>query len=197
MRFISAVTIGSLITATPCRLGAQLPSPVNDAKAPQPTGEMQSLISSLSGHWSLQLTFEPSKEMPQGLEGTGEEDWHASPQGLTFTDEEVFTTGPQTVIVVGILWRDLKTNEFHAMDCSNQNVRTCDLSGAVDGVVVHWTGRELTIDEKEISQGTMMTSRVAWSDITANTFTETGYLAPPGGPFRKVMTIRATRAMAK
>ena len=39
----------------------------------------------------------------------------------------------------------------------------------------------------------MMTSRVAWSDITSNSFTETGYLAPPGGPFQKVMTIHATR----
>lgn len=44
---------------------------------------------------------------------------------------------------------------------------------------------------------TMMTSRVTWSDITANTVTETGYLAPPGGPFQKVMTIHATRAGAE
>ena len=197
MRFMTAVTIGALITATPFRLGAQLPSSSGDAKAPQPAGEMDSLISAFSGHWSLKLAFEPSKEMPQGLEGTGEETWHAGPQGLTFTDEEVFTVGGQTVVVVGILWRDAKTKVFHAMDCSNQNASTCDLKGAVADVVVHWTGSELTIDEKELSQGQMMTSRVTWSDITATTFTETGYLAPPGGPFQKVMTIHATRAIAK
>jgi hypothetical protein len=197
MRFISAVAIGALMTATPCLSGAQLPSPAGDAKTPQPTGEMQTLIKALSGHWSLKLRFEPSKETPRGLEGTGEESWHAGPEGLTFTDEEVFTAGPQTIIVVGFLWRDLKTKEFHAMDCSNQMPHTCDLKGAVDDVVVHWTDGELTIDEKELSQGKMMTSRVAWSDITSNTFTETGYLAPPGGPFQKVMTIHATRAAAK
>lgn len=197
MRFISTVAIGALLTASPCLLGAQVASPAGDAKAPQPTGEMQTLIKAFSGHWSLKLKFEPSEEMPRGLEGTGEETWHAGAEGLTFTDEEVFTAGPQTIIVVGILWRDLKTNDFHAMDCSNQMAHTCDVKGAIDDVVVHWTGTELTIDEKELSQGKMMTSRVTWSDITSNSFTETGYLAPPSGPFQKVMTIHATRTPAK
>jgi hypothetical protein len=197
MRFISRVAIGALITAAPCLSGAQLTTPADDAKARQPTGEMQTLINAFSGHWSLTLKFEPSKQTPRGLEGTGEETWHADPAGLVLTDDEVFTAGPQTVIVVGILWRDMKTKEFHAMDCSNQMSNTCDLKGAVNDVVVHWTGSELTIDEKELSQGKTMTSRVAWSDITPNTFTETGYLAPPGGPFQKVMTVHATRAAAK
>lgn len=198
MRFISTVAIGALITATPCLLGAQAKSPAGDANAPQPTGEMQTLIKAFSGHWSLKLKFEPSRETPRGLEGTGEETWHAGPEGVTFTDEEVLTAGPQTIIVVGILWRDQKTKEFHAMDCSNQISHTCDLKGAVDDVVVHWTGSELTIDEKELSsQGKVMTSRAVWSDITANSFTETGYLGSPGGPFQKVMTILATRAANK
>ena len=197
MRFMSAVVVGALITATPCLLAAQLTSPAGDANTPQPTGEMQTLIKALSGHWSLKLKFEPSSETPRGLEGTGEETWHAGPDGLTFTDEEVLSAGPQSIIVIGFLWRDLKTKEFHAMDCSNQISHTCDLKGAVEDVVVHWTGSELIIDEKELSQGKVMTSRVAWSDITPNTFTETGYLAPPGGPFQKVMTAHATRTPAK
>jgi hypothetical protein len=186
MRFISAVAIGVLIAASPRMSTAQLP-----------TGDMQTLISAFSGHWSLTLKFEPSSATPQGLEGTGEETWHAGPAGLTLTDEEIFTVGPQNVVVVGLLWRDMKTREFHALDCSNQMSSTCDLKGAVSDVVVHWTGSELTVDEKELSQGKMMTSRVAWSDITANTFTETGYLAPPGGAFQKVMTVHATRSPVK
>lgn len=197
MSFISTVAVGILITAIPCVSGAQHTSPAGDARAAQPTDEMPALIKAFSGHWSLKVKFEPSKETPHGLESTGTESWHASPGGVTLTDEEVFAAGPQTVIVVGILWRDMKTKEFHAMDCSNQNPSSCDLKGAVSDVVVHWTGSELTIDEKELSDGKVMTSRIAWSDITSNTFTETGYLAPPGGPFQKVMTILATRAAAK
>jgi hypothetical protein len=189
------VAIGALIGATANLLGAQPATFAGNANAPQPTNEMQTLIKALSRHWSLKLKLEPSSETP-GVEGTGEESWHASPGGLTFTDEEVFTAGPQKVIVIGILWRDLKTKDFHAMDCSNQMSNTCDLEGSAD-VVVHWTGSELTIDEKEVSRDKMMTSRVEWSDITPNTFTETGYLAPPGGTFQRVMTIHATRAAAK
>jgi hypothetical protein len=198
MRFISAVTIGALMTAAPSLSGAQLTTSTADVRAQQPTAEMQSLIKAFSGHWSLKLKFEPSKETPQELEGTGDETWHAGPEGLTLTDEEVFTAGPRTIVIVGILWRELKTKEFRAMDCDNQNPHTCDLKGALDDVVVHWTGSELTIDEKELSaQGKMMTSRIVWSDITANSFTETGFLGPPGGPFQKAMTIHATRAVGK
>jgi hypothetical protein len=71
------------------------------------------------------------------------------------------------------------------------------VTGPRHSVVVHWTASVLTIDEKELSHGKVMTSRVEWTDITTNTFRETGDLAPPGGPFRKVMTIHATRAAAK
>jgi hypothetical protein len=197
MRYIITVAIGALITASPCLSGAQLPGTAGDAQTPRPEGEMQTLINALSGRWSLKLKFEPSSEMPQGLETTGNETWHAGPEGLTFTDEEVFSVGPQTAVVVGFFWRDKKSKEFHAMDCSNEMSNTCDIKGATDDVVVHWTGTELTVDEKELSQGKMMTSRVKWSDITSNTFTETGYLAPPGGAFQVVMTVHATRAAAK
>lgn len=197
MRFVSRVAIGALIIALPRLSAAQQTSPGGGSNTPQPREEMQALIKAFAGHWSMKLKFEPSKETPTGLESSGEETWYAAPGGVTFTDEEVFTAGPQSVIVVGILWQDPKTKEFHAMDCSNQISSTCDLKGAVNDVVVHWTGSELTVDEKELSEGKMMTSRVAWSDITPNSFTETGYLAPPGGSFKKVMTIHATRAAAK
>jgi hypothetical protein len=197
MRFTSTLATGVLIAANPCLSGAQLASKRGDAKTSPPTGEMETLIKDFAGRWSLELKFERSKETPQGLESTGEESWHASPQGLLLTDEEVFTAGPQSVVVIGLLWQDPKTKEFHAMDCSNQIPNTCDLKGASNDVVVHWTGSELTIDEKELSQGKMMTSRVTWTDITPNSFTETGYLAPAGGSFQKVMTVHATRAAAK
>ena len=193
MRSVSTAVVGVLAAAIPGVSGAQVASAAAHARAPQAVDPMQGLIKALSGHWSLRVHFEPSKADEAGLEGTGEETWHPSPEGLTLTDEEVFHAGPNSVVVVGIFWRDIKTNAFHAMDCYKGNPHTCDLEGAVD-VVVHWTGSDLTVDEKERSpQGTMMTSRIEWSDITATSFTETGYLAPAGGPFQKTMTVHATR----
>jgi hypothetical protein len=193
MRFISAVTVGVLITATSSLSGAQAPTAAGDAHAPQTTADMQSLIKAFSGNWSLNLRLEPSKEVPNGLDGTGTETWHADAGRVTLTDEETLNAGPQTISVLGLLWRD-KARIFHAMDCSNANPDTCDLKGAVNDVIVTWTGSELTIDEREVSSdGKVMTSRAVWSDITPNSFTETGYLGPQGGPFQKAMTIHATR----
>src|SRR3954465_9844084 len=77
MRSMSLVAIGAFIAAAPCLAGAQRTSLASDAKASPPTGEMQTLIKALAGHWSLKLKFEPSKESPRGLESTGEESWHA------------------------------------------------------------------------------------------------------------------------
>jgi hypothetical protein len=198
MRVFSGVAIGALTLAVPCLSNAQTTGSATKAQATQPADDMQSLIKALSGHWSLKVKVEPSKEAPKGLDGAGEETWHAGPEGLTLTDEERFNAGPQTLAIVGLLWRDTKTNELHAMDCDNQNPHTCDLKGAVEDVRVHWTGSELTIDEKETSpQGKVMTSRIVWSDINANSFRETGYLGSPGGPFQKQMTILATRTATK
>jgi hypothetical protein len=194
MRFISTVVAGSLLAATPCLLAGQAAGQPSGAATSQASSEMQALIKALSGHWSLKLKFDPSSAMPSGIEGTGEETWHAGPGGITLTDEEVFTVGPGTSIVVGLFWQDPKTKDFHAMDCSTEISHICDLKGAAEDVVVRWTGSELTVDEKEMSHGTMMTSRVKWSDLTADSFTETGCLAPQGGTFRKVMTIHAVRA---
>ena len=197
MRIISAVALGAMLVSAPRDLTAQTASPADSARAPQGAGDMPSLVRALSGHWTLALQFEPTAGPHPGPQGSGEETWHAGLQGLTFTDEESFTVAGQTVTVLGLLWQDRRTNGLHALECSNQESHVCDLTGAVDGVVVQWTGSTLTIDEKELSQGKVMTSRVTWSDITANSFTETGYLAPPDGPFQKVVTFHATRAAAQ
>ena len=194
MRILSVAAIGAVLVSAPCGSEAQTSSAADSARTSQAAGDMQSLVRALSGRWALTVQFEPSTDTAQGQRGRGEESWHAGPGGLTFTDEEQFTVGPQAVTVVGLLWQDRRTHDLHALDCSDQNPHVCDLKGAVDGVVVQWTGGVLTIDEKEVSQGKVMTSRVTWSDITANTFTETGYLAPPDGPFQKVVTFHATRA---
>jgi hypothetical protein len=196
MRFVFTAVVGVSMAATPLLSGAQNTDAARNAQTRPPVNEMQSLTKAFSGSWSLKVTFEPSKESPDGLSGTGNESWHAGPDGLILTDEEVFHAGPEKIIVVGIIWRDLKTNTFHAMDCSNQNPHSCDLKGAADGVVVHWTRTELTIEEQETSDGKMMVSRGVWSHITPNSFTETGYLGTPGGTFRKVITILATREAA-
>src|SRR2546422_1059786 len=47
-------------------------------RMPQPSPEMQRLVNSLSGTWSITEKYEPSEWMPGGGIGRGEEVWRAS-----------------------------------------------------------------------------------------------------------------------
>jgi hypothetical protein len=158
------------------------------------TADLHSLAKSVVGTWNLKLTFEPSAEAPKGIQGIGEEIWRSGPLGLTLTDEESFTAGRMKMTIVGLFWMDHVTRKLQALDCNNQNPHTCGLKDALDGVTVQWDGRELIVEEPESGpDGKQMISRIVWSDIKPSSFTETGYFGPPGGPFKKGMTLLATR----
>lgn len=158
------------------------------------TPDLSSLAKLMAGTWNLKVNLEPNPEAPKGLQGVGEEIWRSDSAGLTLTDEESFTAGPMKMTIVGLFWTDHVTRKLQALDCNNQNPHTCGLKDALDGNTVQWDGKELTVEEPEPGpNGKQMVSRIVWSDIKPSSFTETGYFGPPGGPFKKGMTILATR----
>ena len=165
--------------------------------APQSSPEIQSLIKALSGKWSVSVKFEPNAAMPGGADGMGEETWRAGPGGFTILDEEHLPTPGGEVFFLGIIWWDNKTKSFHGMECKNQFPYTCDLKGALDNVTMKWDGKEFTIDELETSSDGKKTMwHEVWSDITPTSFTQTGDIGEPGGPFKRFLTIRGTRLAA-
>ncbi|UWZ83098.1 hypothetical protein [Occallatibacter riparius] len=161
--------------------------------AETPTGKLQSVADSLSGNWKLKVKFEPSPSSPNGIEGSGEEVWHLTPGALVLIDEESFSAGPMKMQIVGLFWADGASHNLRALDCNNQNQHTCDLKDAKDGMTVQWNGKELIVEEPESFEGKPMTSRIVWSNITPTSFLEEGFIGPPGGPFKKGMTIQASR----
>jgi hypothetical protein len=81
------------------------------------------------------------------------------------------------------------------MDCNNQGKSICDPKDAIDAVEVKWNGKELTIEEPERGpDGKLVTSRVTFKDIQANSFTELNSLEMSPGKFEPVMIIHAVRA---
>ena len=160
----------------------------------QSSPEIQSLIKALSGKWSVSVKFEPNAAMPGGADGEGEETWRAGPGGFTFLDEEHLPTPGGEIFLLGILWWDAKTKSFHGMECNNQLPYTCDLKGALNDITMKWDGKELTIDELETSpDGKKTMWHEVWSDITPTSFTQTGDMGAPGGPFNRFSTIHGTR----
>ena len=164
----------------------------NDLEAASP--ELLSVIHALSGRWAVDVIFEPSPDAPNGAQGKGEEIWHAGAQGLTLIDEENVRVPPTDIHLLGLLWWDSATKQFHGMECVNQNPHACDPKAALNDVTITWDGKQLTIDEIETSStGKKSQWHETYSNITSTSFLQVGESGEIGGPFKKVVTLRGTR----
>jgi hypothetical protein len=165
------------------------------AQSAPPSSPLPTIIKAFSGHWKLSVKFAPASGFPAGTEGTGEETWRPAVAGKTLLSEASWKAGPLELSLLGILWWDGKDNQLHAMDCNNQGTSVCDPKDAAESVAVKWDGTELTVDEPERSpDGKLVTSRVTFKDIKADSFTEVGSLETSPGKFQTMSTILASRS---
>ena len=166
--------------------------------APQASGEIQSLITALSGEWSLSVKWEPDASTPNGLVNTGEENWKAGPGGYTLLEEEHLHMPKADVFLLGIVWWNSTTKSLQGMECQNLLPYTCDVKGALNDITMSWDGKQFVIDEIETSSaGKKSIWHEVWSDITSNSFTHSGEYGEPGGPRKRLFTIQATKATAR
>jgi len=162
--------------------------------APQPSSELQSLTKALTGEWSLSVKFEPDASAPSGLTNTGEETWRPGPGGLTLLEEEHLRMPEADAFLLGIVWWNTATKRLHGMECQNLLPYTCDVKGAQNDITMNWDGKQFVIDELETSKsGKKSMWHEVWSEITPNSFTQTGEYGEPGGPRKRLFTIQATR----
>lgn len=165
--------------------------------APQPSAEIQSLTKALTGEWSLSVKFEPSASAPNGLANTGEETWRTGPGGFTLLEEEHLRMPKEDLFLLGVVWWNAASKAFHGMECQNLLPYTCDVKGAQNDITMNWDGKQFVIDEVETSpSGKKSMWHEVWSDITPNSFTQTGEYGDPGGPRKRLFTIHATRVTA-
>jgi len=160
----------------------------------QPKTTLPSLTQSLSGNWATSVKFEPSPDMPNGFSGTGAANWRTAAGGITLLEEERMPSPAGDMFLLGIIWWDSKTNSLHGMECNNQLPYVCDLKGGLNDITMSWDGKQFAIDEIETHNGKKTLWHEVWTDITPNSFTQTGDVSEPGGSPKRVMTIHATRA---
>ena len=164
-----------------------------DAKS-QPSAELQSLSKAVSGSWSLNVKFEPDAKMPNGFASKGKETWRPGPGGFTLLEEEHLRMPDGDLFLLGVLWWNTATKTLHGMECQNRLPYTCDVKGAQNDITLNWDGKQFVIDEMETSKsGKKSVWHEVWSDITPNSFTQTGEYGDPGGPRKRLFTIHATR----
>ena len=156
--------------------------------------DLPALIKSLSGRWSLAVHSEPAGPGQPADDSRGEETWRAGSGGLTAIEEEQIRLGGQDLNLFAVIWWDDRDRALHGMECNNHNPRGCDLRGALTDITLTWTGKTFTIEELETApDGHKSLWREVYSDITSTSFTQVGESGPPGGPYTRVVTIRATR----
>ena len=187
----AAISLGLLIIYCISTTSAKAQSLTS---APQPSSEIQSLAKALSGEWSLNVKFEPDAAMPHGLSNTGEETWRSGPGGFTLLEEEHLRMPEGDLSLLGIVWWNTANQALHGMECQNLLPYTCDVKGAQNDITLSWDGRQFVIDEMETSKsGKKSLWHEVWSEITPNSFTQTGEYGEPGGPRKRLFTIHAAR----
>jgi hypothetical protein len=162
--------------------------------ARQPSSELQSLTKALTGEWSLNVKFEPNSSASNGLVNTGEETWRPGPGGFTLLEEEHLRTPESDLYLLGVVWWNTANKALHGMECQTLLPYTCDVKGAQNDITMSWDGKKLVIDEMKTSKsGTKSMWHEVWSEITPNSFTQTGEYGEPGGLRKRSFTIHAAR----
>lgn len=192
MKKLAVLALTMLVPLLPGMSRGQSGSETQSTPSPLPA-----IIKAFRGHWSLDVRFEAASGMPAGTAGKGREVWRTAVGDKTLLSEESWKAGTVQLSLLGIIWWDAKEQKLHAMDCNNQGKSVCDPRDAAESVVVKWDGTELTIEEPERGpDGKLVTSRVSFKDIKADSFTEIGSLETSPGTFQTLMTIHATRVGA-
>ena len=174
---------------------APKPTPPSAAAESQASGDMQSLIKALSGKWSLEVKFESDKPAANAATKPGEEVWRAGPGNLTFMQEEHLPIAGGELFLLGIIWWDSKTKDFHGMECNNHNPHVCDVKGSLTDISIQWNDKAFVINEQEPSpSGGRRLWRESIIDITPTSFTQTGDACNlDGSACKRLFTIHATR----
>jgi hypothetical protein len=161
----------------------------------QSSADMQSLIKALAGKWALEVKFESDKPAPNAATQHGEEVWRATPGDLTFLQEEHLPTAGRELFLLGVIWWDSKTKDFHGMECNSHNPHVCDVKGSLTDISIQWDGKAFVINETEPSpNGGRRLWRESILDITPASFTQTGDACNlDGSACKRLFTIHATR----
>jgi hypothetical protein len=190
---VSRPTLISVSVLAVCAISFATVNAQSPTSSPSASGELVGLTKALEGKWSLSVKFEPNSSAANGLVSTGEESWRAGPGGFTLLEEEHLRMPQGDLFLLGIIWWNATTKDFHGMECQDRLPYTCDLKGALNDITMSWDGKRFAIEEQETHNGKKSVWHEVWSDITPTSFIQTGESEEPGGARKRLFTIHATR----
>jgi hypothetical protein len=188
----------SLLVATALMAVAWAPLPCRGQSAAEPAtrspGPLQTLTRALAGRWQLDVRFEAGPSTGNRvIEGPGEESWRAGPGGITLIEQEHIPSPSGDTFLMGVIWWDGTKSHLGGMECNSDLPVTCDLKGGLDDITMSWDGTKFQIDEQETHDGRHTVWHEAWTDITPDSFTQTGDVTQPDGTTTRLMTVHGRR----
>lgn len=160
--------------------------------APEP---LQTLTRALAGKWQLDVRFEATPLTGNKLiTGGGEESWSAGSGGITVIEQEHLLASPSgDTFLMGVIWWDKTRDHLGGVECNSSLPKTCDLKGGLNDVTISWDGKRFQIDELETHDGRHTVWHEYWTDITPDSFTQTGDVTQPDGTTMRFMTVHGRR----
>ena len=159
--------------------------------APSP---LRALSQALVGKWRLDVRFEAAPSTGNKvIAGAGEESWSTGPGDIALLEQEHIPSPYGDTFLMGVIWWDRARNQLGGIECNSYLPATCDLTGAMKDVTISWDGRKFQIDELETHNGQRTVWHEYWTDITPESFTQTGDVTQPDGTTTRFMTIHGKR----
>ena len=192
MKAASPVVVTTLLAFALTPLASIAQSP---ASPPDPSpNSLQTLTKALAGKWQLDVRFEAAASTGNKVfAGPGEESWSAGPGGITLIEQEHMPSPGGDTFLMGVIWWDRAQNRLGGVECNSYSPRTCDLKGGLNDITISWDGRKFEIDEQEVHNGRHTVWHEYWTDITPDSFTQSGDVTQPDGTTVRFMTVHGIR----
>ena len=115
--------------------------------------------------------------------------WHHA-----LIEQEHFPSPQGNTFLMGVIWWDRTRNQLGGMECNSYLPVPAISRGDSRDITISWDGRKFQNDELETHEGRHTVWHEYWTDITPDSFTQTGDVTEPDGTTRRFMTVHGNRA---
>lgn len=154
----------------------------------EPSAEMERLVATFEGRWSVRETHEPSAWRPQRATGVGTAEFTRGPGSMSLLQTYRSSVGEFAFEGHGVTWWNSKARHYEGIWCENTAPHGCDHSGAAV-----WKDNRLIAEYQDEMNGKPTKERRTISNITPNSFTVVIEMAVGDAPLRPAIKIEYER----
>jgi hypothetical protein len=154
----------------------------------EPSAEIERLIDTFEGRWSVRETHEPSAWRPQRATGVGTAEFTRGPGSMSLLQTYRSSVGEFAFEGHGVTWWNSKAQHYEGIWCENTAPDGCDHSGAA-----LWKDNRLIAEYQDDMDGKPTKERRTISNITPNSFTVVIEMAVGDAPLRPAIKIQYER----